>query len=108
MPQSRCTRCTKRPVWRYHNNDLHACKRCYHQVWHATRQRLRAYRAALATLERGEIPALLASYGGLPQEIATALASDLRMTSWSTGAKREVPPLIAHCEALASRMQGRS
>jgi len=59
-------------------------------------------------LERGAIPALLASYGGLPQEIAAALASDLRMMSWSTGAQREVAPLIARCEALASHMRGRS
>ena len=108
MPQSRCALCKKRPIWRYHNNDLHACKRCYHQVWNDTRQRLRAYRAAMAALERGEIPALLASYGGLPQEIAAALASNLRMMSWSTGAKHEVAPLIARCEALASQMRGRS
>jgi len=108
MPQAQCALCKKRPIWRYHNNDLHACKRCYHQVWNDTRQRLRAYRAAIAALERGEILALLASYGGLPQEIAATLASDLRMMSWSTGAKHEVAPLIVRCEALARRMWGRS
>ncbi len=56
MPQSPCRICKKRPIWRYHNNDLHACKRCYHRVWYDTRQRLRAYRTAIAALERGEIP----------------------------------------------------
>jgi len=41
------------------------------------------------------------AYGGIPQEIAAELAHDLRLTSWSTGAKHEVAPLIARCEALA-------
>ena len=102
MPQARCALCKKRPIWRYHNNDLHACKRCYHRVWQDTRQRLRAYRAAITALERGAIPALLATYGSLPQEVAAALAQDLRLMSWSTGAKHEVAPLIARCETLAS------
>ena len=106
MPQSQCRLCTKRPVWRYRNNDLHACKRCYHRVWHDTRQRLRAYRTAIAALERGEIPALLSSYDGTPQEIAAELAHDLRLTVWSTGAKHEVGPLIKRGEALASTAQG--
>lgn len=102
MPPARCALCHKRPLWHYHNNDLHACKRCYHRVWQDTRQRLRAYRTAIAALERGAIPALLATYGSLPQEVAAALAQDLRLMSWSTGAKHEVAPLIARCEALAS------
>ena len=71
-------------------------------MWQDTRQRLRAYRGAIAALERGEIPALLASYGSMPQEIAATLAQDLRLRFWSTGAKQEVAPLIARCEALAS------
>lgn len=105
MPQARCALCNKRPIWRSHNNDLHACKRCSHRVWQDTRQRLRAYRTAIAALERGEIPALLAGYDGMPQESAAELAQDLRLMSWSTGAKREVAPLIARCEALASPAQ---
>jgi len=102
MPHARCALCNKRPLWRYHNNDLPACKRCSHRVWQDTRQRLRAYRAAIAALERGESPALQAAYGSLPQEVAAALAQDLRLMSWSTGAKHEVAPLLARCEALAS------
>ena len=105
MPQALCALWTKRPRWRSHHNDLHACKRCYHRVWNDTRQRLRASRAAIAALERGDIPALLLSYDGRPHEIAAALAQDLRLTSWSTGAKHEVAPLIARCETLASPAQ---
>jgi hypothetical protein len=108
MPQSRCRLCKKRPIWRYRNNDLHACKRCYHRVWNDTRQCIRAYRAAIAALERGEIPALLSSYGGMPQEIAAELAHDLHMMSWSTGVKHEVRPLIARCQALANQVRGPS
>ena len=75
-------------------------------MWQDTRQRLRAYRAAIAALERGAIPTLLSSYGGLPQEIAAALAQELRMMSWSTAAKHEVAPRIARCEALDSQARG--
>jgi hypothetical protein len=57
-------------------------------------------------LEWGEIPALLSSYDGTPQEIAAELAHDLRLMAWSTGAKHEVGPLIARCAVLASTAQG--
>ena len=108
MPQSRCRLCKKRPIWPYRNNDLDACKRCYHRVWNDTRQRLRAYRAAIAALERGEIPALLSSYGSMPQEIAAELAYDLDRMVWATGAKQEVGPLIARCETLARQARNTS
>lgn len=108
MPQARCALCNKRPLWHSHNNDLQACKRCSHRVWHDTRQRLRAYRAAIAALERGASPALLAAYDGRPEEVAAALAQDLRLMAWSTGAKQEVAPLLARCAALASKARGTS
>jgi len=56
-------------------------------------------------LERGDIPVLLSSYDGRPHEIAAALAQDLPLMTWSTGAKQEVAPLIARCEALARPAQ---
>jgi hypothetical protein len=36
----------------------------------------------------------------------TLLAHDLRLMSWFTGARHEVGPLIARCEALASTAPG--
>jgi len=103
MAEPRCRRCQKRPVWRYRNNDIHACKRCYHVVWNDTRRRLRDDHAALGALERGRIPASLAGYGTDAHEIASALVKEIRDTSWRTGARHEVPLLITRCERLAER-----
>ena len=36
MSAPRCRQCKQRSVWRYKNNDISACKRCYHQVWNTT------------------------------------------------------------------------
>ena len=40
---TRCRRCNQRPVWRVRNNDIHTCKRGYHEVWNDTRCRIRDY-----------------------------------------------------------------
>jgi hypothetical protein len=105
MPELRCRQCKKRPIWRYKNNDIAACKRCYHQVWHATRQRLQAYRAALGLLERGHLPASLATYGQTVEEMARAVLAELQGTLWRTGAKHEVPQLVTRCVRLARANQ---
>ena len=100
MPHARCHQCHKRAIWYDRNNDIRACKRCYHQVWQATRQRIRAYHTALHALQQGQKPALLASYRGTPQEIAAQLADALRAIPWSTGAQHEVSVLLMRCAQL--------
>ena len=83
---SRCRHCQKRPVWRYHNNDMSACKRGYHEVWAKTRRRIRELHTAIACLERGHIPEPLKTYGKSPEGIARALLKELEKESWKTGA----------------------
>jgi hypothetical protein len=107
MPQALCRRCQKRPLWRYRNNDIHACKRCYHEVWNDTRRRVREYHAALGMLERGRVPETLSAYGSDVQVVAMALAETLRNTVWQTGAKHEVPLLMTRCERMLSSGHGR-
>jgi hypothetical protein len=107
MARRRCRHCQKRPVWRYRNNDIHACKRSYHVVWSDTHRRLRNYHAAPGALERGRIPAALAGYGADAHEVARALVKELRDTAWRTGARHEVTLLITRCEHLAERLSPR-
>jgi hypothetical protein len=52
-----------------------------------------------------EIPVLLSSDDGTPQEIAVALVYALRLLSWSTGATHAMRARMAHGEALASPTQ---
>ena len=101
MRDQRCRHCQQRPVWRYKNNDLGACKRCYHQVWHATRARLRAYHTALDRLECGELPAALVACGQTVEAMARAIVDEVQGTVWRTGAKHEVPSLVTRCARLA-------
>ena len=101
MSELRCRQCKKRPVWCYRNNDIDACKRCYHQVWNDTRKQFRVYHASLGLLEHGRIPASLAAYGTTVEEIAARLLQELEGTSWHTGAKHEVPLLITRCARLS-------
>lgn len=100
MTQALCRHCKKRPRWRYRNNDVYACKRCYHDIWNDTRRRLRDYHAALGMLERGRIPGALSSYGSDIETVAITLAEELENTEWQTGAKHEVPLLMTRCERL--------
>ena len=103
MSAPRCRQCKQRSVWRYKNNDISACKRCYHQVWNTTRRRLRDYHAALGLLERGGIPETLRTYGSTVEDIARALLAELEGTAWHTGAKHEVPLLLTRCKRLTGQ-----
>lgn len=100
MREKRCRHCQKRPLWRYHNNDLGACKRCYHEVWQQTRERIRELHKALGFLERGNIPEPLKAYGESQERIAESLLRELEAERWQTGAKHEVPILLQRLRRL--------
>jgi hypothetical protein len=97
---SRCRHCRTRPVWRYHNNDIAACKRCYHEVWGQTRRRIRELHTAIGSLERGKIPEPLKTYGKMAVGIAKVLLKELEPEAWRSGAKHKVPVLPQRCQCL--------
>jgi len=102
MDESYCRHCQKRLIWRSTANDLDACKRCYHAVWHDTRRRICDYHSVLGALERGTIPRALVHYGTTVQHVAEGLLQELQRIIWRTRAKHEVPLLLTRCKRLAA------